>query len=77
MASYDLDANVTLNTGPAEDEWYRTGMAAHERLRSFKQSAIVIPEALRDLVRVRQGGDEGAVVRILRGASPRTDATLH
>ena len=77
MAGYDLDANITLNTGLAEDEWYRIGMVAQERLKSFKRSAIVIPEALRDLVRVRQSGDEVTVVRILRGGSPRADATLH
>lgn len=77
MAGYDLDANITLNTGLAEDEWYRIGMVAHARLRSFKQSTIVIPEALKDLVRVRQSGDDVTVVRILRGGSPRADATLH
>lgn len=77
MAGYDPDANITLNTGDAEDEWYRIGMAAQKRLMALRASAIVIPEALRDLVRVRHSSDEATVVRILRGASPRTHATLH
>lgn len=76
MADYELDANVSMNAGPSEEEWYRIGVAAQLRLEALKQSAIVIPEELADLVKVRRAADEG-IVRVVRGASPKAHATHH
>jgi hypothetical protein len=77
MADHDPDANITLNTGHAEDEWYRAGMVAQERFHALQQSTIVIPEALGNLVRVRHTTEEPTVVRILRGTAPKVQATFH
>lgn len=78
MNGYDPDANITLNTGSSEEEWYRIGLAAQERLHALKRSAIMIPEALRNAVRIRHANENpGMVVRVLRGASPRAQALLH
>ncbi|MGV3551077.1 hypothetical protein [Rhizobium sp.] len=78
MAEFDPDANITMISGPAEDEWYRNGKAVHARYREIQHSLIIIPEALSKHVRVRrEPAEEMMVVRVIRGGSPKAHATLH
>lgn len=65
MNGYDPDANIMMIVGPAEEEWYRAGMAAHASAAVLRETAAsILPAEM--FVRVRRRAEPVYYVRVRR-----------